>query len=43
MRPIRWTWIANKLSRGASQQYLSTFGVGIEVWRPLVLLAIDNR
>lgn len=40
--PAYLTWIANKLSRGASQQYLSTFDVGIETWRCLVLLAIDG-
>lgn len=40
--PAFLTWIANKLSRGASQQYLSAFGVGIETWRCLVLLAIEG-
>lgn len=40
--PAYLTWIANKLSRGASQQYLNTFDVGIETWRCLVLLAIDG-
>lgn len=40
--PAFLTWIANKLSRGASQHYLATFGVGIEVWRCLVLLAIED-
>lgn len=40
--PAFLTWIANKLSRGASQHYLSAFGVGIETWRCLVLLAIDD-
>lgn len=40
--PAYFTWIANKLSRGASQHYLSTFGVGIETWRCLVLLAQDG-
>ena len=28
--PAYLTWIANKLSRGASQYYLNAFGVGIE-------------
>jgi DNA-binding MarR family transcriptional regulator len=37
------TWIANKLSRGASQHYLKLFDVGIETWRCLVLLAIDGK
>jgi len=40
--PAYFTWIANKLSRGASQHYLSLFGVGIESWRCLVLLAQDG-
>lgn len=40
--PAYFTWIANKLSRGASQHYLGTFGVGIETWRCLVLLAVDG-
>jgi len=40
--PAYFTWIANKLSRGASQHYLATFGVGIETWRCLVLLAQDG-
>jgi DNA-binding MarR family transcriptional regulator len=40
--PAFLTWIANKLSRGASQHYLSVFEVGIETWRCLVLLAIHG-
>lgn len=36
------TWIANKLSRGASQHYLNVFDVGIETWRCLVLLAAER-
>jgi len=40
--PAFLTWIANKLSRGASQHYLSVFNVGIETWRLLVLLAIEQ-
>jgi DNA-binding MarR family transcriptional regulator len=40
--PAYLTWIANKLSRGASQQYLKLFDVGIETWRCLVLLAVDG-
>ena len=40
--PAYLTWIANKLSRGASQHYLSTFDVGIETWRCLVLLATEG-
>jgi DNA-binding MarR family transcriptional regulator len=41
--PAYFSWIANKLSGGASQAYLSAFDVGIETWRLLVLLAIENR
>ena len=41
--PAFLTWIANKLSRGASQHYLTAFDVGIETWRCLVLLAIEGR
>jgi len=40
--PAFLTWIANKLSRGASQNYLNVFDVGIETWRCLVLLAIHE-
>jgi DNA-binding MarR family transcriptional regulator len=40
--PAFFTWIANKLSRGASQHYLQVFDVGIETWRCLVLLAIHR-
>jgi DNA-binding MarR family transcriptional regulator len=35
-------WIANKLSSGASRNYLQNFGVGVEIWRCLVLLAIHD-
>jgi DNA-binding MarR family transcriptional regulator len=40
--PAYFTWIANKLSGGASQAYLAAFDVGIETWRLLVLLAIEG-
>lgn len=40
--PAYLTWIANKLSRGASQHYRATFDIGIETWRLLVLLAIHG-
>ena len=40
--PAYLTWIANKLSRGASQHYLRLFDVGIETWRCLVLLAVEG-
>ena len=36
------TWIANKLTRGASQAYLAAFDIGVESWRLLVLLAIER-
>lgn len=37
--PAVLTWISNKLSGGASTLYLRNFGVGIEVWRCLVMLS----
>jgi DNA-binding MarR family transcriptional regulator len=40
--PAFLTWIANKLSRGASQHYLRVHGIGIEIWRLLVLLAVEG-
>ncbi len=40
--PAYICWIANKLTRGASQNYLNLFGVGAEVWRCMVLLAIHD-
>lgn len=40
--PAYFTWIANKLSSGASKAYLASFDVGIETWRILVLLAVDE-
>ena len=40
--PAYLSWIANKLSSGASQAYLAAFDVGIESWRVLVLLAIEG-
>ena len=41
--PAYLTWIANKLSGGASSAYLRAFEVGIETWRILVLLAIEDQ
>ena len=41
--PAYINWISNKLSRGASQHYLALFGVGIEVWRLLVELAVKGQ
>ena len=40
--PAYLIWIANKLTRGASQHYLNLFGVGAEVWRCMVLLAVHD-
>ena len=40
--PASLTWVANELSRGASQHCLSDFDAGIETWRCLVLLAIER-
>jgi DNA-binding MarR family transcriptional regulator len=40
--PAILTWIANKLSSGASKHYLNVFDVGIETWRCLVLLAVEG-
>jgi DNA-binding MarR family transcriptional regulator len=40
--PAFLSWIASKLQRGASQHYLNVFDVGIETWRCLMLLAIEN-
>jgi len=40
--PAFLNWIASKLMRGASQHYLNVFDVGIEIWRCLMLLAIEN-
>lgn len=41
--PAYFTWIANKLSHGASTAYRSVFSVGIETWRLLVTLAIEPQ
>lgn len=41
--PAYINWISNKLSRGASQQYLEQFGVGIEVWRLLMEVATRGQ
>lgn len=40
--PAFLNWIASKLMRGASQHYLNVFDVGVELWRCLMLLAIEN-
>lgn len=41
--PAYFTWIAAKLSRGASYHYLRVFDVGIEIWRCLVLIAAEGE
>lgn len=40
--PALLAWVANKLSRGVSQHFLHVFGVGIETWRCLMLLAVHG-
>jgi DNA-binding MarR family transcriptional regulator len=40
--PAYLTFVANKLGRGASRNYLRVFDIGVETWRCLVLLAIHN-
>jgi|SRR5690625_585440 len=41
--PAYFTFIATKLARGAAAVYRRHFGVGIEVWRVLVMLARDEK
>ncbi|RZS86514.1 MarR family winged helix-turn-helix transcriptional regulator [Pigmentiphaga kullae] len=41
--PAYFTFIANKLARGASKHYLETYGIGIETWRIMVMLAIEGK
>jgi DNA-binding MarR family transcriptional regulator len=40
--PAYLTFVANKLGRGASRNYLRVFDIGVETWRCLVLLAIHT-
>jgi DNA-binding MarR family transcriptional regulator len=40
--PAYLTFVANKLGRGASRNYLRVFDVGVETWRCLVFLAIHT-
>jgi DNA-binding MarR family transcriptional regulator len=40
--PAYLTFVANKLGRGASRNYLKVFDVGVETWRCLVFLAIHS-
>lgn len=41
--PAFFTFIANKWARSASAHYLETYGVGIETWRVLVMLALEEK
>lgn len=41
--PAVLTWVANKLSRGASKHYRNVWGVGIESWRCMALLANEKE
>jgi DNA-binding MarR family transcriptional regulator len=41
--PAFLTFLANKWARSASHLYLKRFGIGIEAWRIVVLLAIEGR
>lgn len=41
--PAFFTFIANKWARSASSHYQPTYGVGIETWRVLVMLAIEEK
>ncbi|HTQ02526.1 MAG TPA: MarR family winged helix-turn-helix transcriptional regulator [Polyangiaceae bacterium] len=40
--PAYLTFVANKLGRGASRNYLRLFNVGVETWRCLVFMAIHE-
>ncbi len=41
--PAYFTFIATKMASGAAAVYRKHFGVGIEIWRVLVMLAIDEK
>jgi len=41
--PAYFTFIATKLASGAASVYRKHFGVGIEIWRVLVMLALDEK
>lgn len=41
--PGLFTLIASRLSGGASTVYLSLYGIGIETWRVMVMLASEGR
>ncbi|MBL8552480.1 MAG: winged helix-turn-helix transcriptional regulator [Hyphomonadaceae bacterium] len=40
--PLLLNYVANKASRGASKVYLDLFGIGINEWRILSILAHDD-
>jgi len=41
--PAYFTFIATKMASGAASVYRKHFGVGIEIWRVLVMLALDEK
>lgn len=41
--PAYFTFIATKLASGAAAVYRRHFGVGIEIWRVLVMLALEEK
>lgn len=41
--PAYLTFVATKLASGAASTYRKHFGVGIEIWRVLVMLALDEK
>lgn len=41
--PAYFTFVATKLASGAAAVYRKHFGVGIEIWRVLVMLALDEK
>ncbi|HCN71110.1 MAG: MarR family transcriptional regulator [Pusillimonas sp.] len=41
--PAYFTFIATKLASGAAAVYRRHYGVGIEIWRVLVMLALEDK
>lgn len=41
--PAYFTFVATKLASGAAAVYRKHFGVGIEIWRVLVMLALEEK
>lgn len=41
--PAYFTFVTTKLASGAASVYRKHFGVGIEIWRVLVMLALDEK